>query len=273
MDNASIKNLKEMVDKFEAYTSAQYEKLEKPVLTGEVIWNYLCGEYCEVDNKERGLLINLNYPFYENDKEKVLSDLIEEYLMSLPVFSKCKVDSIYAHTYQVLFPILGGDGKIDGYDTIMVFNLKDKDYELVSMGEDVWKKRLRKDPPVRRDACLTELESIYGEVGTFKGRIHAIGKRLTSKTVPLRVRCFDAVFLLFAAPFCKKKFLSEYKKAVEKVEDKNKRFEKIYESDKKEWDFYQAHSQEQIDFIKEKQQEILSYLEGLGFIEKEEDNE
>lgn len=272
MDNTSIKNLKEMVDKFEAYTSAQYDKDEKPVLTGEVIWNYLCGKYCEVDDKERGLLINLNYPFYENGEEKVLSDLIEEYLMSLPVFSECKVDSLYAHTYQVLFPILGGDGEIDGYDTIMVFNLKDKDYELISFGEDVWKKRLRKDPPVKREACLTEMESIYGDVGTFKGRIHAIGKRLTSKTVPLGVRCFDTAFLLFAAPFCKKKFLSEYEKAVEKVESKNKRFEKIYASDKKEWDFYQEHAQEQIDSIKEKQNEVLSYLERLGFAEREEDN-
>lgn len=208
---------------------------------------------------------DMNFPYQVNINGKYIFDYLKEYLQKIPVFKDCVVGICSADVY-IDIPGLkyGKYSEFQSNDHVIRFNIIGREYRTISdvainNYQDVMSKKY--DLEVKG---IEEFWRRFEDLSLVSCIRKAISSFHSSKKIHVRVQDF---FFWLYIPFKKRKVSEVLQKQYDKLESNNKWAKEQYEKNIARQKFYREHAPKQIEKIKKKQEEIVKYLNGLGYVE------
>lgn len=208
---------------------------------------------------------DMNFPYQVNINGKYIFDYLKEYLQKIPVFKYCVVRICSADVY-IDIPGLkyGKYNEFQTNDNIIRFNIIGRGYtttsgEVINNYQDIMSKTYELEVK-----GIEEFWRRFEDLSLVSCIRNAFSSFHSSKKIHVRVQDF---FFWLYIPFKKRKVSEVLQKQYDKLESNNKWAKEQYEKDIARQKFYREHAPKQIEKIKKKQEEIVQYLNGLGYVE------
>jgi hypothetical protein len=207
-----------------------------------------------------------NFLYQVNVNGKYIMDYLKEYLSKLSVFSNCMITS---NSYELRIAVeplrFGEHAKYISNDNIIDINADERTYKLINRNIRSYENIMNENYVLK----ISQLSNYWKRFVnlTFRNRIKNSFISLTDKNKKLTIRLKDFIFWYFIR---NKKILSALEREKEKVNNNNKYNAKQHTENLERQNYYFEYAPAHIEFIKNKQQEIVAYLISLGY---KEDNE
>lgn len=210
---------------------------------------------------------DMNFLYQVNINGKYILDYLKEHLQKIPVFKDCIVEIKGTDVYVDISGLkFGKYSNLQNNDHVIKFNIDDKEYRIISDG-------VIKYQHVMSKTYELEAHDIDGYWRQFEdlSLISRIKKAFASLRSSKKkyVRIQDFFFWLYL-PLKKSKVTGALQKQYDKVESNNKWAKERYEEDIAKQKFYLENAPKQIETIIKKQQEIVRYLNELGYVKNSE---
>lgn len=211
---------------------------------------------------------DMNFLYQININGKYIFDYLKEYLQMIPIFKDCIVRISSANVY-VDIPGLkfGKYSNLQNDDHVIKFNINDREYrtisdEAINNYQDVMSKKYE-----LKVEDISEYWKQFEDLSFVFCIKKAFASLHSGKKVYVRVQDF---FFWLYIPLEKSKVTEALKKQYDKVENDNKWAKERHEDNIARQNFYLKNAPEQIEKIIKKQEEIVKYLNELGYVENSE---
>lgn len=210
----------------------------------------------------------MNFLYQININGKYILDYLKEHLQMIPIFKDCIIRFSSTDVY-VDIPGLkfGKYSNLQNDDHVIKFNINDREYrtisdEAINNYQDVMYKKYE-----LKVHDIGEYWKQFEDLSPISRIKKAFASLHSSKKMYVRVQDF---FFWLYVPFMKSKVAEGLQKQYGKVESDNKWAKEQYEDNIARQNFYRKNAPEQIEKIIKKQEEIVQYLNELGYVENTE---
>lgn len=207
----------------------------------------------------------MNFLYQININGKYILDYLQEHLQMIPIFNDCIVRICSTDVYIDIPGLKFGKHSNFQYDDhIIKFNINDREYRNVS--DEVIKNY--------QDVMSKKYELKVKDIGEYWKRFEdlslgscikkAFASLGSSKKIYVRVQDF---FFWLCIPLKESKVADALQKQYDKVENNNKWEKERYEENIARQKYYLENAPSQIEKIIKKHEEIVKYLNELGYVE------
>lgn len=187
---------------------------------------------------------------------------LEECLMKIPIFYGCTLGH-NAYNFDVYIPALNHEGnKYTWSDHILKIDACEKTFQIDKRTIEDYER----EEKAKIEYDKVEIEDYYKrfENLSIKKRIKNIREEIKSER-RITIKFSNILFWIFIPKKKVQPVLDREKKRIEEINESNQEF---YKRDVERQEYYKKYAPEHIKKIKEKQKEIATYLEGIGYTEK-----
>lgn len=209
----------------------------------------------------------MNFLYQININGKYILDYLKEHLQMIPIFKDCTVRINSADVNVGIPGVRFGKYSFFQNDDIVTFNIIDREYrtisdKIINEYQDIMSKKYEFETH-----DISEYWKRFEDLSLISRTKKAFASLYSSKKMYVRVQ--DFFFWLFIS-FKKSKAEEALRKQYDKVESDNKRTKKQYEDNIARQNYYLENAPKQIKKIIKKQEEIVKYLNELGYVENSE---